>query len=149
MKRVYWITAACIVLLAACGKDSPADRVAGSYSCTATLTMRYQKGSEWRDTSFVEKNGNTVTITRTDDQTVGVSMHSNRWGDVTAENVKLTALSSAVNLSGRGSHDDGSQRYDANISGTFSDGTGALAVSALVKDYPYSGGKYQLAFTNR
>lgn len=136
------------MLFAACSKEPPADKIKGSYGCEVHLYTRYKKGAEWRDTSYVSKENNSVVITKVDDNTVSIRAVSKKWGEAVATAAKISDFNYQANFSGSGTLATNSRSYDADISGTVSYDSHVMAVSVRVPSYPNSGNKYILAFTN-
>ncbi|MBR1549520.1 MAG: hypothetical protein IJ634_02665 [Bacteroidales bacterium] len=148
MKKVLLLMLLALTL-ASCSSEPPADQIVGSYNCEARLYTRYKKGDQWRDTSYVSKQNNTVVITKVDDNTVAVKASSKKWGDAVVEKASCSDYNYEASFGGTGTlAASGGHNYDADISGTVSYDSRALSVSARVTNYPNSGGKYILSFTN-
>lgn len=141
------VAMAVVLLVSACAGTPVADKIAGSYSCTAVLYTRVYEGGEWIDTSFTDHAGNTVTIGRVDDETVRLSVHSERYGDVTCDAAGVCDFDYAANFTGKAAYKRDGQTYEVPLSGTVTYDPRRLTVSLRVADYPASGGKYVLAFT--
>ena len=139
-----------VIAFVACSKEPPADKIKGTYGCEVYLYTRYKKGSEWRDTSYVSKTNNSVTITKIDDNTVSIKATSKKWGDAVALKASISDFNYQANFSGDGRDTlyVSGKKYPADISGTVSYESQNMAVSVRVPGFPNSGNKYILAFTN-
>ena len=150
MKKIILplITLAALAVTA-CSKEPPADQIKGSYNCEARLDTRYMKNGQWRDTSYVSKTSNSVIIQKVDDKTVSITAHSNKWGDAVVESASVSDYNYSANFGGDGTYTRNNTSYSANISGTVTYDSHDMSVSVRVTNYPQSGGKYILSFTNR
>jgi hypothetical protein len=136
-----------LLFMVACSDDPAADRVAGSYNCNAKLYTRVKVGSQWRDTAFVSKAGNSVVLTKISDDKVAVKLSSNKWGVATADTAWVSDFNSSANISGDGTYEHNNRSYATTISGTAVYDPKGITISARVTDYPGSGGKYILTLT--
>lgn len=147
MKKVLLFLLAAIAV-AACSDESPADKIKGSYGCEVHLYTRYMKNGQWRDTSYVSTTNNSVVLDKVDDNTVSIRAISKKWGESVTETASISDFNYQANFSGTGTLTVNGKSYDADISGTVSYDSRDMAVSVRVTNYPNSGNKYILAFTN-
>ena len=142
------MAAAGLLCFSACSDEPSVDRIKGSYNCEAQLFTRYQKNGKWRDTSYVYRLDNSVVIAKVDDNTVSVKAHSKKWGDAVVENVGCSDIHYEASFGRTGTYTLSNHSYPADISGTVSYETRRMAVSVRVNNYPNSGGKYIISFSN-
>ena len=139
-----------IIAFNACSKEPPADKIKGSYGCNVNLYTRYMKNGKWRDTSYVSTTNNAVVLEKIDENTVSVKATSKKWGEAICTAAKISDFNYEANFSGNGNDTlyVNGKKYVADISGTVSYDSRSMAVSVRVPNFPNSGGKYILAFTN-
>lgn len=151
MKKIAFLMLG-VMAFVACSKEPPADKIKGSYGCEVRLYTRYMKNGKWRDTSYVSTSNNAVVIERIDDDHVSIKATSKKWGKAIAPVAGISDFNYQANFSGDGRDTlylENGQKYPADISGTVSYESHDMAVSVRVPNFPNSGNKYILAFTNR
>ena len=129
------VAAAVLTCLSACSDEPIADKVTGTYKCNTFETTQYQKNGKWRDTTYVYNNDGKVVITRVDDNTVDISLKSQRCGEGSATGVRLTDMNYMANLSGNGSFTLSSTNfsYDSKISGSINYENKGMSLSAILQ----------------
>ena len=139
-----------VIAFTACSKEAPADKIKGSYGCEVHLYTRYMKNGQWRDTAYVSSTNNAVVIEKIDDNHVSIRATSKKWGEGIAPVASISDFNYEANFSGddRDTLYVNGKKYPADISGTVSYESRAMAVSIRVPNFPNSGNKYILAFTN-
>ncbi len=145
MKRIMLLMLLA-TLLAACSKEPVPDRIKGSYNCVARVDTRYQKGGQWRDTSYVSRTNNYVIISKLDDSHVSIQASSKKWGDIEVATAECEDYNYEANVAGLGALTHSGHTYNADVSGTIAYESRALSVSARITNYPNSGGKYILTW---
>lgn len=151
MKKIF-ILLLSVVTFIACSKEPPADKIKGSYGCEVRLFTRYQKNGQWRDTSYISKDNNSVVISRVDDKTVAIKATCKKWGEGIATTVSIEDNNYQANFSGSGTFTVNSKTYDAMIDGSCGYDSHDIAVSVRVTGPTFpsgSGNKYILSFTNK